>query len=132
MRRLHVLRSILPFLSHKAPNYVDTGVSMTFHFDRVHRTLKFPPFAGIIYLSLLLTPFSAFASTLNASAGGTFTLNLDHNAFAVLNGGTTTNPGDFLVKYYDTQASDYKTLSDSYFYLVPERKSINLITINML
>jgi hypothetical protein len=90
---------------------------MTFHFDRVHRTLKFPPFAGIIYLSLLLTPFSAFASTLNASAGGTFTLNLDHNAFAVLNGGTTTNPGDFLVKYYDTQASDYKTLSDSYFYL---------------
>lgn len=86
-------------------------------FDRVRRTLTLLPFAVISALSLLLAPFSAFASTLNASAGGTFILNLDRNAFAVLNGGTTTDPGDFLVQYYDTQASNYKTYSDSYFYL---------------
>lgn len=67
--------------------------------------------------SLFFVPCSAVATPLNASAGGTFTMNLDRNAFALLNGGTKTNPGDFLVQYYDTQASDYRAHSDSYFYL---------------
>ncbi|ANE53777.1 hypothetical protein [Methylomonas sp. DH-1] len=44
-------------------------------------------------------------------------MNLDRNAFALLNGGTASNPGDFLVQFFDTQASDYKSYSDSYFYL---------------
>lgn len=90
---------------------------MTCHFNRVRKSVKFSLLAVISASGLALAPFGAFASTLNASAGGTFTLNLDRNAFAVLNGGTASNPGDFLVQYYDTQASDYKSHSDSYFYL---------------
>lgn len=90
---------------------------MTSPFDRVRGTLKRLPFAVISALVVLSSPSSAFASTLNAAAGGSFTMNLDRDAFAVLNGGTVSNPGNFLVRYYDTQASDYKTYSDSYFYL---------------
>ncbi|WP_446809842.1 hypothetical protein ACH50O_21715 [Methylomonas sp. 2BW1-5-20] len=69
--------------------------------------------AGFAYL----LPAAAKAALLNASSGGTFTMNMDREAMAAFIGGNSSNPGHFLVHYYDTQESDYLTRSDSSFYL---------------
>ncbi|NOT10793.1 MAG: VPLPA-CTERM sorting domain-containing protein [Methylococcaceae bacterium] len=77
-----------------------------------------------------LTPASN-AAILNASLGGTFTMNLDRNALALATGGNPGNPGHFLVNYYDTAESDYTTRSDSSFYfnnpLRTEVSALNLV-----
>jgi len=64
-----------------------------------------------------LAPTTVNATQLNASLGGTFTLNLDRDALALSIHGTPSNPGHFLVHYYDTVESDYTTRTDSSFYL---------------
>lgn len=68
-------------------------------------------------ISSILLSQNASAAILNASLGGTFNMNLDRNAFAILAEGTVENPGHFLVHYYDTAESDYTQFTDSYFYL---------------
>jgi len=69
--------------------------------------------AGFAYL----LPAAAKAAQLNASSGGTFTMNMDREAMAAFIGGNSSNPGHFLVQYYDSVASDYLSRSDSSFYL---------------
>ena len=71
------------------------------------------------------------AALLNASLGGTFTMNMDRNALALATGGNPGNPGHFLVHYYDTAESDYTTRSDSSIYfnnpLRTEVSALNLV-----
>ncbi len=71
------------------------------------------------------------AALLNASLGGTFTMNMDRDALALATGGNPGNPGHFLVHYYDTAESDYTTRSDSSFYfnnpLRTEVSALNLV-----
>lgn len=66
--------------------------------------------------SVLLLPNPASAAILNASLGGTFTMNMNRDALALMTSGTVEDPGHFLVHYYDTVASDYMVYTDSYFY----------------
>lgn len=63
------------------------------------------------------TPTIANATALHADLGGTFTTQYDREALAVLVGGSSSAPGEFLVAYFDTTQSDYTQFSDSYFYL---------------
>jgi len=76
-------------------------------------------------------PTNAKAATLNASLGGTFTMNMDRDVLALSTNGSTSNPGHFLVHYYDTVESDYTTRSDSSFYfnnpLRTEIPAVNLV-----
>ncbi len=74
---------------------------------------------------------NANASLLYATQAGTFTMNLDRNALALSTGGNPSNPGHFLVDYYDTSESNYITRSDSSFYFGNpsrvEASAINLV-----
>ena len=72
---------------------------------------------GLAGACALLAPMVADAALLNASAGGTFTMNMDREAMARFIGGSASDPGHFLVHYYDTRESDYRIRSDSSFYL---------------
>ncbi|MCQ8127241.1 VPLPA-CTERM sorting domain-containing protein [Methylomonas rivi] len=80
---------------------------------------------------IALASASADAALLNANQGGTFTMNLDRDALALSTQGTLSNPGHFLVHYYDTLESDYTTRSDSSFYfnnpLRTEVSALNLV-----
>lgn len=71
--------------------------------------------AGIMILGALtglLAPAGASASVLSAAGGvGTFTINFDREAFAVLQGGNSTTPGIYNAHFYDTSASDYTAVS---------------------
>jgi hypothetical protein len=64
-----------------------------------------------------LMPAAADAALLNASSGGSFTMTMDREAMALFIGGSSSDPGHFLVQYYDSVASDYLSRSDSSFYL---------------
>lgn len=62
---------------------------------------------AIISAAGFLAPASASADVLNASSGiGTFTINFDREAFAVLQGGSSASPGLFNARFYDGAASD--------------------------
>ena len=62
---------------------------------------------AIISAAGFLAPASASADILNASSGiGTFTINFDREAFAVLQGGSSASPGLFNAHFYDGAASD--------------------------
>lgn len=93
-------------------------------------------FSGLIspFAALLISgglSFNADAALLNATQTGSFNMNLDRNALALAIGGTPSNPGHFLVHYYDTAESDYTTRSDSSIYfnnsLRTEIPAINLL-----
>lgn len=88
--------------------------------------------SGVALISCAsMMPTLVNAAILNASLGGTFTLNLDRDALAVSYGGTSSNPGHFLVDYFDTAQSDYTTRTESSFYLGNsnrvEMPSVNLV-----
>ncbi len=78
-----------------------------------------------------LAPNAAMAAILNASLGGTFIMSMDRDALALSVQGSPSNPGNFLVHYYDTAESDYTTRSDSSFYfnnpLRTEISALNLV-----
>src|SRR5665647_1404847 len=68
----------------------------------------------IIFSALtgLLAPSGASASILSDASGvGTYTINFDRDAFAVLQGGSLAAPGVFNAHFYDTAASDYTSVS---------------------
>lgn len=73
--------------------------------------------AGVLaFLSIagFLAPASASADVLNASSGiGTFTINFDREAFAVLQGGTSATPGLFNARFYNYVDSDPTNSSNS-------------------
>jgi hypothetical protein len=71
-------------------------------------------FAAII--AGILSPSIAEATILNASSGGTFTTNMERDALALWVDGSTSDPGHFLVEFYNTAESDYLTRTDSSFY----------------
>ncbi len=64
----------------------------------------------------LIFPALSQAVILNANLGGTFTMNMDSAAQAALNGGNASDPGMFLVQYYDAASSNYVTDSDTELY----------------
>lgn len=58
------------------------------------------------------TSTNASATLLNASSGGTFTINFDRDAFANMNGGSATGTtGIFNDRFYNAAESDYTTLT---------------------
>ena len=75
-----------------------------------------PLFAILLVSSCLLVANNSQASLLNTSLGGTFNISMDRDALAYSTGGTPSNPGHFLVHYYDAIESDYLTRTDSSFY----------------
>lgn len=63
-------------------------------------------------LTGLLAPAGAGASVLSAASGvGTFTINFDREAFAVLQGGNSAAPGLYNAHFYNTAESDYSLYS---------------------
>jgi hypothetical protein len=63
-------------------------------------------------LTGLLAPTGASASVLSAASGvGTFTINLDREAFAILQGGNSASPGLYNAHFYNTAESDYTLYS---------------------
>lgn len=89
---------------------------------------------AIISASGLLAPASASADVLDASSGiGTFTINFDREAFAVMQGGTSASPGLFNAQFYSGAASDptnpANTMNNLLFGAAPftEQSSTNLV-----
>lgn len=82
---------------------------------RSHKSLALLTLSSV-YLASGLLGAKGYAAILNANLGGTFTMNMDRNVLALATQGTLTDPGHFLVDYFDAEASDYRTRSDSSFY----------------
>lgn len=89
-----------------------------------------PSFLMLMLIPLCITP-AAQAELLMQGAGGTFNMDMDRDALALAIKGSASNPGHFLVQYYDTAQSDYTRRSDSYFYfnnpLREESPALNLL-----
>ena len=87
--------------------------------------------AVLLMGSTLLTMNNSQASLLNTSLGGSFSMSMDRDALAYSTGGTPSNPGHYLVHYYDTTESNYLTRTDSSFYfnnaLRTEVSAINMV-----
>lgn len=97
-------------------------------------TTQFGLSMRLLPVMLLASTFSfahtAHATLLTANAGGTFTMSMDRNALALSSGGNASNPGHFLVQYFDTSASDYTTRTDSSFYYNnPTRTEISALNL---
>ena len=87
--------------------------------------------AVLLMGSTLLTMNNSQANLLNTSLGGSFSMSMDRDALAYSTGGTSSNPGHYLVHYYDTTESNYLTRTDSSFYfnnaLRTEVSAINMV-----
>lgn len=93
--------------------------------------------AGVLaFLSIagFLAPASASANVLSAASGiGTFTINFDREAFAVLQGGSSASPGTFNARFYDDVASNPTNPTNDMLSLIggayplAEQSSTNLV-----
>ncbi len=87
---------------------------------------------AFVALALSASAYSSVqAATLNASLGGTFNMNMDRGVLARSTAGSSTDPGHFLVDYFDTAKSDYATRTDSSFYFNNDNRTeipaVNLV-----
>lgn len=89
-----------------------------------------PSLLRMMLIALCVTP-AAQAELLTQGAGGTFNMDMDRDALALAIKGSASNPGHFLVQYYDAVASDYTRRSDSSIYfnnpLRDEASALNLL-----
>lgn len=80
------------------------------------RKFAFTAALATLALTAAIAPSAASATTLNASAGGTFTFNFDHSAFnEYVFGAANNGTGFYLSRFFNTADSDYTTKSDGYF-----------------
>ncbi len=70
----------------------------------------------VFMLAGIFIPQFADAALLVQGDSGTFNMNLYRDVLAQATGGNQNNPGHYLVHYYDTLESDYRTRSDSSIY----------------
>jgi hypothetical protein len=97
----------------------------------INNTPKKPIFWLSTTLIGLCMTSVAQSAILTQGAAGTFIMSFDRNVLATAIKGAPSNPGHFLVQYYDTEASDYTSRSDSSFYfnnpLREEAPALNLL-----
>lgn len=89
-------------------------------------------FAGFALLGALATP-AAHADTVNASAGGAFTLNLDRDALgAYVFGSTLGNNGYYLASFWDGAASDYGNTANTANFFIASTGSTEISALNLV
>lgn len=90
------------------------------------------PFASLALIGLLAVP-AARADTLNATAGGTFTFNLDSNALApYVFGSYYGNNGYYLGGFWNSAASDYTDPANTASHFSSSVGSTELSALNLV
>jgi hypothetical protein len=89
-------------------------------------------FAGFALIGALAAP-AAHADTVNASAGGTFTLSFDRNALgAYVFGSTLGNNGYYLANFWDGAASDYSNQANTASSFIASTGSTEISALNLV